>query len=205
MEELEDTYKTINKPSKGFFKDKGSKFFAYAYPVENEEKAKELLDKLQKDFYDARHHCYAYVIGFDKETTRQNDDGEPSGTAGKPIYGQIMSYELTNILIVVIRYFGGIKLGVRGLINAYKFASADALENAKIVTRQLKDVYQVHYGYPMMNKVMHLIKQENLDQLETKFEIDCRLTFAVRKKDSIRIYKIFKDMYPLKINYLHSK
>lgn len=200
-----DVYKTITKPAEGVFKDKGSKFYAFAQPLTDEEQFKTWLEEIRKKYHDARHHCYAYAIGFDRELMRMNDDGEPSGTAGKPIYGQILSYEITNIGIIVIRYFGGTKLGVRGLINAYKFAAADALDNATIVTRKLKDVYQLHYDYPMMNKVMYLMKEENLEQLDTKFEVDCRLTFAVRKADSKRIYDLFSRMHPLKITYLHSK
>ena len=204
MDEIKDTYKTIAKPSEGFYKDKGSKFYAFAYPLKKEEETKEILDKLRKQYYDARHHCYAYIMGFEKEVSRINDDGEPSGTAGKPIYGQMLSYDVTDILIVVIRYFGGVKLGVRGLINAYKFAAADALSNARIVKRRIKDIYELHYDYHMMNKVMYLIKEEHLEQLETQFEIDCKVKLAVRKKDSEKIYQLFNKMYPLKITYLYT-
>lgn len=204
MDEQADSYKTITKNSHGFYKDKGSKFYAFAYPVENTDQIGQYLDELKKKYYDARHHCYAYALGFDRETTRMNDDGEPSGSAGKPIFGQILSYHVTNVLIVVIRYFGGVKLGIRGLINAYKFASADALENNHIITRHLKDVYELHYDYPMMNRVMYLLKEENLEQLETRFETDCRITFAVRKKDSQRIYGRFNQFHPLKITFKRS-
>ncbi|MCF8333980.1 MAG: YigZ family protein [Bacteroidales bacterium] len=204
MDEQEDSYKTITKTSRGFYKDKGSKFYAFAYPVENTDHIRQYLDELKKEYHDARHHCYAYAIGFERETTRMNDDGEPSGSAGKPIFGQLLSHGVTNVLIVVTRYFGGVKLGIRGLINAYKFASADALENNHIITRYLKDVYELHYDYPMMNRVMYLLKEENLEQLETRFETDCRITFAVRKKDSQRIYERFNQLHPLKITFLRS-
>lgn len=204
MTVFNDTYKTISNPSEGFYKDKGSKFYAFAYPIKKENDVKEILEKLKKDFYDARHHCYAYAIGFDREIARSSDDGEPSGTAGKPIYGQILSNDITNVLIVVIRYFGGIKLGVRGLINAYKTASADAIGNSQIIEKKLKDIYEIHYDYPLMNKVMYLMKEENLEQLETKFETDCKIKFAVRKSDSEKINQVFKNMYPLQIKYLYS-
>jgi len=204
MADYSDTYKTITKPAKGFYKDKGSKFYAFAYPVKNEEEVKEILDNLKKDYYDARHHCYAYAIGFNRELTRSNDDGEPSGTAGKPIYGQLLSHNITNVLVVVIRYFGGTKLGVRGLIDAYKTASVDALENSHIIVKKLKDIYEIHYDYPLMNKVMYLIKELNLEQIETKFETDCKIKFAVRKSDSEKVNQIFKKMYPLQIKYLYS-
>ena len=204
MEEQIDTYNTITKLSQGFFKDKGSKFYAFAYPVENEDQAKQYINEIKKQYYDARHHCYVYAIGFERGTTRMNDDGEPSGSAGKPIFGQILSYDLTNVLLVVTRYFGGVKLGIRGLINAYKYAAADALEKSHIITRHLKDVYELHYDYPMMNRVMYLMKEENLEQLETRFEADCRLTFAVRKKDSQRVYARFNQLHPLKITFQRS-
>jgi uncharacterized YigZ family protein len=200
-----DIYKVIDKPSEGFYKDKGSKFISYAIRVQSEEEVKEELERIKKLHHDARHHCYAYAIGHEREHFRINDDGEPSGTAGKPIYGQILSYDIINILIVVVRYFGGTKLGVRGLIDAYKTAAADALDNAKILTKKMKDVYELHYEYPLMNKVMYILKEENLHQLDTKFEVDCRLTFSVRKKESQRIYEKFSQMHPLKITYLRSE
>jgi len=197
-----DTYYTITKSAEGFYKDKGSKFYSFALPVENEEQIKTYLDDLKKTYYDARHHCYAYAIGLNREMYRQNDDGEPSGTAGKQIYGQILSNDLVNVMIVVIRYFGGTKLGVRGLINAYKYAAADALENANIVEKKIKNVYELHYQYPQMNKVMHILKEENIEPLTTQFEADCRLTFAVRQSQSTKIHEQFSRMYPLKITFL---
>ncbi len=197
-----DTYFTITKTAEGFYKDKGSKFYAFALPVNDEDQAKVYLEELKKTYYDARHHCYAYAIGLNRDYYRMNDDGEPSGTAGKPIYRQILSYNLVNVMIVVIRYFGGTKLGVRGLINAYKFAAVDALENANIIEKKIKHVYQLHYQYPLMNKVMHALKEENIEPLSTKFEVDCKLTFAIRQKESERIYDKFSQMYPLEIKYL---
>ncbi|MDZ7775176.1 MAG: YigZ family protein [Bacteroidales bacterium] len=137
-----------------------------------------------------------------RDLFRMNDDGEPSGTAGKPIYGQILSHQLINVLIVVVRYFGGTKLGVRGLINAYKYAAASALENAVIKEKQLKHVYRLHYQYPLMNKVMYILKEENIEPISTAFKTDCKLTFAVRKNQSEKVYNRFKQMYPLEIKFL---
>ncbi len=202
MEEINDVYKIIKNKSEGFYKDKGSKFYAFAIPVNSEEEVKEEVEKLKKEYYDARHHCYAYVLGVDKKEYRINDDGEPSGTAGQPIYGQILSYDVINVLIVVVRYFGGTKLGVRGLINAYKTAASEALNNAEIISQQVQDVYKINFEYPQMNKVMYIIKEENLVQLDQTFEISCEIIFAVRKKESQRIFEKFKSEYPLTIKYL---
>lgn len=140
----DDTYKTVTKRSQGLYKDKGSRFISFAIPVKSEEEIRTELELLRNQYHDARHQCYAWILGYNKETYRYNDDGEPSGTAGKPIYGQLLSNDLTNTVIVVIRYFGGIKLGVRGLINAYKFAAQDALVNNIIQTRIIHDIYQVN-------------------------------------------------------------
>ncbi|MDL2242882.1 YigZ family protein, partial [Bacteroidales bacterium OttesenSCG-928-K03] len=136
MTEIKDTYKTLAKKSEGYFRDKGSKFIAFAYPINSEEEVKEILNELKKQYYDARHHCYAYRLGVDKdEKYRINEDGEPPGSAAKPIFGQILSYDLTNILIVVIRYFGGTKLGIPGLINAYKTVSKETIANNEIIEK----------------------------------------------------------------------
>lgn len=199
---FEDTYKTIAKRSEGIFKDKGSKFIAHAIPVQREEQIKEELEALRKQYYDARHHCYAWILGFGKEAFRINDDGEPSGTAGKPIHGQLLSNDLTNTLIVVIRYFGGVKLGVRGLINAYKFASLDAIQNNTIETRVIKEVYQVKFVYEDMNDVMRIMKEEELEQLDQDFQLTCTLDFAVRKSRADLVAQQFKDLRKLEIRYL---
>lgn len=201
----DDSYKIISKPARGFYKDKGSKFISYAVPVSNEEEVKEQLEIIKKKHHDARHHCYAYAIGPGRGFFRMNDDGEPSGTAGKQIYGQILSYDVINVLIIVVRYFGGTKLGIRGLIDAYKTAASEALGKANILTRQLQDVYELHYDYPLMNKVMYILKEENLKQLDSTFEMDCKLTFSVRKKESQRIFDKFSRMHPLTIAYLRSE
>jgi len=199
---FEDTYKTINKQSVGVFKDRGSKFIAIAIPVISENDIKDKLETIRKKYYDATHHCYAYQLGFDKSAYRINDDGEPSGTAGKPIFGQILSNDLTNILIIVIRYYGGTKLGVPGLINAYKTSAAIALENSKIITKIVKEIYKIEYDYLSMNNVMKIIKEEKLEQLENVFNLKCKIVFAVRKNNSKKVYEKLKNVNGLSISYM---
>ncbi|GAA4444236.1 YigZ family protein [Pontibacter saemangeumensis] len=179
---MEDTYRTIEAPAEGLYKEKGSKFIALAYPVHTEEEVKEVIAELKKQYYDARHHCYAYSLGADKARFRANDDGEPNHSAGDPILGQIRSADLSNLLIVVVRYFGGTKLGVSGLINAYKTAAADALANATVVEKHETALLQARYAYPQMNDVMALVKAYDLPIRNQRFELDCRLTLEVRKK-----------------------
>jgi uncharacterized YigZ family protein len=181
MQIAEDTYQTISGKAEGLYKEKGSKFIALAFHVTSEEEVKEILLGLRKEYHDARHHCYSYVIGFKGEHWRANDDGEPSGTAGRPIHGQMQSRNLTNTLIVVIRYFGGTKLGVSGLINAYKTAAADALEHANIVTKTINDIYKITFGYLAMNDIMKLVKDENLGLMEQNFDTSCFITVGVRQ------------------------
>lgn len=188
-----DTYQTIAANSEGIYKEKGSKFIALSFPVVNEEEVKDLLVKLRKDYHDARHHCYSYIIGFKGDQWRANDDGEPSGTAGRPIHGQIVSRNLTNTLVVVIRYFGGTKLGVSGLINAYKTAAADSLDHSQIITRTIDDVYNVTFGYLAMNDIMKLVKDENLELMEQNFDTSCSISFGVRQsRTSIVLGRIEK-------------
>jgi len=179
---MEDTYRTLAAPSEGLYKEKGSKFIALAYPVYSEEEVKEIIAGLKKEYYDARHHCYAYSLGADKSRYRANDDGEPNHSAGDPILGQIRSADLSNVLVVVIRYFGGTKLGVSGLIHAYKTATADALSQAIIVEQHETALLEVHFAYPQMNDVMGLVKEYELGVKEQQFELDCRMTLEVRKK-----------------------
>lgn len=202
---FEDTYRTISKQSTGIYKEKGSKFIAIAVPVRNEDEVKLALDQIRKEYYDARHHCFAYVTGFDKSSWRTNDDGEPSGTAGRPIHGQIQSNDLTNILIVVVRYFGGIKLGVSGLINAYKTAAADALSQANIEERTVDEIYEVQFEYGSMNDVMKIVKEEDLLLLTTKFDLECSLTYKIRKRDADKVNARFRKIYGGKIIYLKSE
>ena len=175
-----DTYKSISAPSQGIYKDKGSKFLSFAFPVQTEEEVKPIIDSLKKEYYDARHHCYAYRIGQFGDIWRANDDGEPSSTAGRPILGQILSSELSDILIVVVRYFGGIKLGIPGLIRAYKSSTADALANAEIIEKIASKVFRVHFGYMSMNSVMKILKDLELEQKNQKFDMECSIDVTVR-------------------------
>lgn len=192
---MKDTYRTILSASEGYFKDKGSKFLAYSFPVESEEEVRELLSKIKKEHHSARHHCYAWRIGKKEPAYRVNDDGEPSSTAGRPILGQLLSFDVTNVFIVVVRYFGGTLLGTSGLINAYKTAAADALGKADIVTRIIEAELILKYTYAQMNDVMQIIKQENLQITDTRFEIDCSLRLLVRKSDIERITGLFSQIY----------
>lgn len=193
MEIYSDTYKTIAAPSKGIFKDKGSKFLAFSYPVFSEDETKQILTSIKKEFFDARHHCYAYCLGLNKETYRAFDDGEPSGTAGKPILGQIHSFDLTNIFIIVVRYFGGTLLGTSGLISAYKQASADALENANIITKTIDCIFELSFHYSAMNDIMKILKDENISQSNQQFDENCKMNIIVRNsKSEILVNKIHK-------------
>lgn len=176
-----DSYKTIKEISEGIYKEKGSKFLAYAYPVDNEEEIKEIVDSLKKQYFDARHHCYAWQIGLDGMNYRVNDDGEPSGTAGKPIHGQILSNELTNILIVVVRYFGGTKLGTSGLIQAYREASADAIANSLVIEKTVDDKFTINFGYLAMNDVMRIIKEEEPNIHSQQFDMSCQMELSIRE------------------------
>ncbi len=197
-----DTYKEIKNPIKGLYKEKGSKFISYLFPVYSEEEVKEKLEEIRKKEHAARHHCYAYILNSDKSAQRANDDGEPSSTAGKPILGQILSNNLTNILIVVVRYFGGVKLGVPGLIRSYKTAAADAISQGVFITKTIKKQYKVSFKYPQMNDVMRLIKEHDLEVVTTNFQIDCNLTFSVSKSKANSIIKTFNDNHKLKIECL---
>jgi len=192
---MEDIYYTIEKESQGYFKDKGSKFFAFAFPMKREEEAKEILAKLRKEHHSARHYCYAWQLGTKEITYRANDDGEPSSTAGKPIHGQLQSFNVTNILLVVVRYFGGTLLGTSGLINAYRNAAADALKNAEIIQKIIEKEITLDFTYNELADVMNVIKHENLTMITTKFEEKCNLTFSVRLSDYERVKLIFDNIY----------
>jgi uncharacterized YigZ family protein len=197
-----DKYKEIKSATTGVYKEKGSKFIAYSFPVHSEENVKEKLEEVKKLEHSARHHCYAYILKPDKSAQRANDDGEPSSTAGKPILGQILSNDLTNILIVVVRYFGGVKLGVPGLIRSYKTAALDAISNSEIITKIIKEQFAVSFKYPQMNEVMRLVKEYNLEVVNTDFQIECNLIFAVAKSKSEEVVETFKKNYELTIKYL---
>ncbi len=202
---FDDTYKTIERSGKGIFRDRASKFIGLALPAGNEAEVKSLLTRLRKEYWDANHHCFAYVLGFDKSATRMNDDGEPSGTAGRPIMGQITSRDLTNILIVVIRYFGGTKLGVSGLINAYKQAASLALDDAPLLEKTVNEVYVIHFEYERMNDVMRILKDEKLEQINHQFGLNCSLEFRVRKRDAERITGLFQDLREVQISYVRTE
>lgn len=185
---ISDTYLTIAGPAEGLYKDKGSRFLAFAYPICSEADVKPIVDALKTEYYDARHHCYAWRLGIEASEGgvrfRANDDGEPAGSAGRPILGQILSRELTNLLVVVVRYFGGIKLGVPGLIAAYKDATADALANAEIVERTENREVVVDFPYLAMNEVMKVVKDMEPQVLGQEFDLACRLRLSVRLRDA---------------------
>ena len=195
-----DSYKTILQASKeGLFKDRGSKFYGYAFPVTNEEEIKEKIELLKKQHYNARHWCYAWQLGKNYDHYRANDDGEPSNSAGMPIYGQLQSFNVTNILVVVVRYFGGTKLGVGGLIKAYKNGAKLALENSIIIHKTIDEVFLIKFEYPEMNTIMRIIKDENISIINQKMELDCQFIISIRKKEAIRIFKIFENTYKVSI------
>lgn len=200
---MEDTFKTISKPSKGLFKDKGSKFMSFAFPVESEEEIRNIIQQLRKEHHSARHHCYAWRLGYDKSVFRANDDGEPSSTAGKPILGQIQSFDLTNILIVVIRYFGGTLLGVSGLINAYRGAAADALLQAEIIEKLVEKLLLIEFDYLVLNEVMKIFKEEKLTQNQPQFDLRCQIKTQIRLNDLNRIEEGLKKVEGLKISYIN--
>ncbi len=191
-----DEYKTISekKISEGYYTEKRSKFLAFAHHVETVEEAMEIVKNYRKKYYDARHCCYAYVIGAEGETFRANDDGEPSSTAGKPILGQINSHDLTNILIVVIRYFGGVKLGTSGLIVAYRTAAADAIEKCEIETRQVEEIIRYQFTYPMMNDVMRIVKEMSPKILEQNFDNTCEIVLSIRKSEAENLSNRLKKL-----------
>ena len=177
---MTDTYQTIKTAGEAIYTEKRSKFLAFAHHVKNEAEVKELTTQYKKKYYDARHVCYAYALGYKGETTRANDDGEPSGSSGRPVLGQIDSCGLSDILVVVVRYFGGIKLGIPGLIRAYKTSTADALANAQIVEKIASKLYRIHFGYMSMNSVMKVLKDMGLEQKNQQFDMECSIDTSVR-------------------------
>ncbi len=198
---INDTYKTIEQASTEIlFKEKNSKFYGYAFPVISEEEVKAHIERLKKEHFSARHWCYAYQIGTEKIQYRANDDGEPNNSAGMPIYGQIQSYEVTNILVVVVRYFGGVKLGVGGLISAYKTAAQMALEDAEIVVKTIDKHFTLAFSYAHMNKVMRIIKEKNLTIVSQKMELDCEIVVATRKKNAPIIWDTFENLYEVQLH-----
>ena len=199
---MDDTYQTIAAPSEGIYKEKGSKFMAFAYPVHSVDEVKVHLEHLRKEYFDARHHCYAYILGADKQTYRANDDGEPSGTGGRPIHGQLLSFDLTDTLVVVVRYFGGVLLGASGLANAYKAAARDALQNATIEQRTIDVVYRLRFEYVLMNDVMRILKEQNLVPRNQQFDTDCQMEIAIRKSQADRAIVALSKLHQLVIEAL---
>ncbi len=198
--EINDTYKTIAKPSEPILlKEKSSKFLGYAFPIENEEEVKTILEGLRKKNTGAGHFCYGYQLGVEKISYRANDDGEPNNSAGMPIYGQIQSFEVTNVLVVVVRYFGGVKLGVGGLISAYKLSAQMSLEQAEIIEKTIDVHFIISFNYQNMNKVMRVIKEKNLDIVSQKMEMDCKIEIKTRKKNAEQIFDIFSALHPITI------
>ena len=198
--EFKDTYKTIANPSEEIlFKEKNSKFFGYAFPIDSEDQVKPLIEPLRKRHFNAVHFCYAYQIGTERITFRANDDGEPSNSAGMPIYGQIQSQELTNVLIVIVRFFGGTKLGVGGLITAYKTAAQMALDATSIIEKTFDVHYLISFDYKNMNKVMRVIKEKNLEIITQKMEMSCEIEIATRKKNATIVLDTFENMFEVAI------
>lgn len=197
----EDTYKTLANKSESYFKDKSSKFYGFAYPVKTENDVKTILDEIKKKFFDARHHCYAYSLGVDKNCKyRINDDGEPSSSAGRPIYGQIQSYQLTDVLIVVVRYFGGIKLGIPGLINAYKTAAKEAIDNNQIVEKIITSNAIISCKYENVNLAMKFIKDENLNVISQDYDNDkLNITVEIRNSKLTLISEKINAIYGLEL------
>lgn len=191
---FDDSYKTIAKPAEGNYSEKRSKFLAYAFPVQNEQEVKQRLTEIQKKHWDARHHCYAYILGPHKDAYRLNDNGEPSGTAGRPIYGQLLSKDLTNTLVIVVRYFGGIKLGVSGLQNAYKVAAREALDAAVIEERTVQEIYRVTFEYVKMNDIMQVLKDPNIQILDRQSYMQCIYTISVRQREADRITEALRKI-----------
>ena len=196
---FDDTYKTIAAPSEGLYKEKGSKFLAFAYPVRTIDEVKAHLERLRKDYFDARHHCYAYILGPRKDAFRANDDGEPSGTGGRPIHGQLLSADLTDTLVVVVRYFGGILLGASGLANAYKTAARDAIDHATIIEKTIDCRYRLSFAYEAMNDVMRILKDYNLKPENQLFGMDCTLEVGIRQSLSVGFYDRVADLRTVKI------
>lgn len=201
-----DTYLTISEPSEEvLFKEKNSKFFGLAFPLQTEEEVKEKLGEVKKLHPTARHFCYAYQLGTTNKTYRANDDGEPNNSAGMPIYGQIQSFELTNVLVVVVRYFGGVKLGVGGLISAYKTTAQMTLEIADIIEKTIDVYFEIQFEYVHINKVMRIIKEHQLEIVNQKMELSCQLKIKTRKKNALKIHDLLVSVYEIKFKKITSE
>lgn len=198
-----DYFLTISAESESLYKEKGSKFIGYAIPVTDEAQVKEHLDRLAGMHHQSRHVCYAYRLGADLETYRINDDGEPSGSAGQPIFGQIRSFELTNVLVAVVRYFGGTKLGVGGLIQAYKTAANDALEQAKIIKEYIPVVFTAKFEYARMGDVMGTVEKYNWNVVETDFQLSCKLTFSCKISEQEQVLQAFEPLHDVELEIVN--
>ena len=198
-----DTYKTLIKPSEEtIFKDRGSKFIAYAYPLQHESQVKIIIANLKNDHHKARHWCYAWQIGVDDVKFRVNDDGEPNNSAGQPIYGQILSKEITNVLVVVVRYFGGTKLGVGGLVNAYKSAAQMTLEASTIVAQTVKIHFELIFDYQYMNSVMRIIREYNMLLVKQKMDLQCEFEIAIRKNEAENVKRVLAEIRHIKVRVI---
>ena len=202
---FDDTYRTIAAPAEGLFKDRGSRFLAFAFPVTTEDEIKIHLERLRKEHFGANHHCYAWRLGADKQRFRANDDGEPSGTAGRPILGQLQSFDLTNVAVIVVRYFGGTLLGAGGLVQAYKQSAAEALKAATIIEKHITEVYALHFNYDAMNAVMKLLKEFEAEQRSQVFEIECSLEFSVRMRDADALCTALKKLDNVELKWIASR
>ena len=201
---MDDLYKTITKPSiETLFKDRNSKFYGYAFPVTEEASVKDFLEFLRKKHHTARHFCYAWQLGTESVRFRANDDGEPSNSAGMPIYGQIQSFDVTNILVVSVRYFGGTKLGVGGLINAYRASARLTLESSAIEEKTIDESFQLNFQYDLMSKVLRILKENSITITRQKLEMDCEMIIAVRKSLTQKVVKIFETLYKVEIKQLN--
>jgi uncharacterized YigZ family protein len=198
----DDVYRTVDGRSQSVFRDKGSRFIGYVIPVTSQEQIKDELESLRKEYHDARHHCYAWRLGAGGELWRVNDDGEPSGSAGKPIYGQLLSADISDVLAVVIRYFGGTKLGIPGLINAYRTATREAIETAITIEKVLYAEFSVAFGYPSMNQVMRVVREHGVEIIRNDFNIHCAIHARVRKSDLTRVSGLFEKIGKTRVSLL---
>ncbi len=198
---FDDTYRTLEKPAEGLFRDRGSKFLAFAFPLNAESELKNILAQLKSVHPKANHHCWAFRLGIDRSVFRVNDDGEPSGTAGRPILNTLLSKDLTNIVVVVVRYFGGTLLGVPGLINAYKSATEDALNHGKIIQKTVNDIYRIQFDYLQMNDIMKIIKEDDLTIISQDFDEDCNMRVSIRKTMVNQVLGRFEQISGVKARF----
>lgn len=200
---FDDTYQTIEKPAEGVFSDRGSKFIGYIFPIKSENDVKALLAQVKHEHPKARHHCWALRLTPDRSIFRLNDDGEPSGTAGRPILNALLSHNITNVFVVVVRYFGGTLLGVPGLINAYKTATEEAIKQATIIQKTVNDVYRIEFDYLQMNDVMRIVKDENTEVIEQAFDNQCSITLSIRQQGVNKVLGRLNTVDGLKVKFLH--